>query len=375
MRPTSLDITGFVTKKDGQLIVGRRVQDSGHCDPVGGPEPRVGVGICCLLRNVARLEAVNNLLLLRAMRAQDPFVNWPRNGQSPNQPPQHQYPGHYPGQVQYPARGQYHGQQPQPGWGQGYSPPPPRKKSEVKPWMVVVGVLVVVGGIGSTCPVDEGESDPAVSEAPHGAAAVQEEELREPVVSADYDVECPAGKELQTASLDPGSGRLVGHCTIPFRVVTNEDEDIPLYHSRIRGLVVDEKATEADLQELLAWYYPSMRRQVMAGGSEHKKVFVYVYPNEKRAKAGLGEWTAMVGVTGKTLPETVEPAFKLPSKGAKKPSPKENAVYDDLQKELFGNPDEDEDRIMKRVAKRHRMSVKKLDAIQLKVLVYRSGAK
>ena len=185
--------------------------------------------------------------------------------------------------------------------------------------------------------------------------------------------DCPPGQELHGATLDSESGQMLGHCTIPFRVVTNEDEDIPLYNSRIRGLVVAEDATRTQLEQLLDWYYAEMKAEVMASGAPQKKVFIWVYPSERRARAGLGEWVAMVGTTGHSLPDELEPDFKLPDPSAEKPTAEEDALYDDYVQALYADPELAEKTITRRFARKRKVSVKRIEAVHLKVFTYRSG--
>jgi hypothetical protein len=94
-----------------------------------------------------------------------------------------------------------------------------------------------------------------------------------------------------------------------------------------------------------------------------------------RAKAGMGEWIGMIsGMAheGRPLPSNPEPDFKLPDPGTPKPTAKENQIHDDLLKALFENPDTPEEVVLKRIARKYRISVKKLKDINIKVMVYRN---
>jgi hypothetical protein len=177
--------------------------------------------------------------------------------------------------------------------------------------------------------------------------------------------------------VDPETGQIVPRCGIRFETVQSNDKNEANVVGRMRSLVIEPEHTREEIGELLQWYYGQMRAELSGMGKPNKQIFVYSYDDRKRVTAGLGEWQGMIQAIvtdGAELPEQVVPQFKLPPAGAKKPSAREEMIYDALMQEFVKSAGaEDEDTTMKRVAKRYKMTVKELSDLHLKVMVYRNS--
>lgn len=137
--------------------------------------------------------------------------------------------------------------------------------------------------------------------------------------------------------------------------------------------MVAETATQSDLTELLEYVYSTTRATVMADPRDFKEVYAWVYVSEKRAKAGNGEWIAMIKETGEgRLPERTTPSFQLPDPKAEKPTPQEDEIYDAFWDALNKDDSPDaEERIKRELARRYKKKPKDIDRIYLKVYAYR----
>lgn len=194
----------------------------------------------------------------------------------------------------------------------------------------------------------------------------------------------PTGADCESKGLmvwaehvDPETGKAVPRCGIRFETVESNDKNEANVVGRMRSLVIEPGRTREEIGELLQWYYGQMRAELSGMDKPNKQIFVYAYDDRKRVTAGFGEWQGMIqaiATDGAALPEQAVPQFKLPPAGAKKPSAREEMIYDALMQEFAKNAgSEDEDATMKRVAKRYKMTTKELDALYLKVTVYRNS--
>ena len=163
-----------------------------------------------------------------------------------------------------------------------------------------------------------------------------------------------------------------------YQEVENRDVDLPAVAKRIRVLVVQPGLPEQQLRVLLISYERQLRADVRGAQAPNKLIYVYVYDDVRKVKAGLGEWVGMIkseALDG----EPFGPAdlrLRIPDPSVPVPTQRENQIYDYLQNELWRDPDVPEDKVLARVARHFGLSVEVLNAIFLKVFTYRhSGAR
>lgn len=88
------------------------------------------------------------------------------------------------------------------------------------------------------------------------------------------------------------------------------------------------------MRQLLTTCCAEQRASVEASRAPNKKVAVFVYPTERRAKIGGPEWIGRAMAFGENLPEKPVLTLHLPDADAEVPTEREEEIYDALELEL-----------------------------------------
>lgn len=185
--------------------------------------------------------------------------------------------------------------------------------------------------------------------------------------------------------------------TVRLSLVSNDDSTGPVKAQRVRHYVFDGYLTKAALRQVLEELHRQAQAELQQLRQPNRFATVFVYRNERRARAGRGEWNGMASsrsLDGATL-GGADFSMRVP---VDPPSEAEDGVYDDLMDELarrdsagdYQNKvvasgrtltssdiatmgrltDADERAARKAIAAKHRMTVKQLDEIVAMVTTY-----
>lgn len=163
--------------------------------------------------------------------------------------------------------------------------------------------------------------------------------------------------------------------TIPLKLFKNDDLRSPIKDTKSRIMLINEGVDDTRLRTALQDYYQLMKEDLRTSRNETRHVFIFAFPTKTRAEAGLGQWRGMVkeiALNGEPLSDQPEITIKTPSSDVETPTVRENKIYDETMKALFDNPDQKESRIMKKVARKNKMSVRSLEELFIKVSAYRN---
>jgi len=118
----------------------------------------------------------------------------------------------------------------------------------------------------------------------------------------------------------------------------NEDRRSGLKDQKARVLLIQGTPTEAQLRKALTDYYLEVRAELEHSPNKVRHVWLFAFPTEARAKAGMGEWhgrAKAIAMNGDPLPLVPELTIQLPSKDVPQPTAREDAIYDMLMEELY----------------------------------------
>ena len=197
----------------------------------------------------------------------------------------------------------------------------------------------------------------------------------------------------------PASPRLPNAADIPLTLIENNDHQSPIKDQKSRVLLMRRPMNEEELRKALSDYYSLMRAELEHSSNDVRHVWLFAYPTEARAKAGMGEWEGRaqaIATGGEPLPTTPELTINMPKADEERPTAREDEIYDALMKELqavdsAGDYQEkvmakrgalskkdlqkmatlqerDEARVMRKIAKRYKMTVAELEKLHIKVL-------
>ena len=158
---------------------------------------------------------------------------------------------------------------------------------------------------------------------------------------------------------------------IPFRVLENRDSHNPVVTKIIRVLVIGEGHSSTKVRQLLRMYYANTSIK-LRGTSGMKRVWMYVYDSAHRYKRGAGEHIAMLQEAGMKLATwPSEITLRVPLyKNA--PSKRKLKIYEALQDALHVHyKGSKESYVNRKVARRFRISKKKLSKIWAEVYSWR----
>ncbi len=196
--------------------------------------------------------------------------------------------------------------------------------------------------------------------------------------------------------------RVQKNTKLPLKLFKNDDRRSGIKDQKARVLIIEGELSEPELRKALTDYYLKVRSELEDSPNKVRHIWLFAFPTEARAKAGMGEWhgrAKAIAINGEPLPLVPELTINLPNKDVPQPTAQEDEIYDMLVEELYAEDssaeyqkkvlaqrsrltqkdldemarldERDEKRARQRVAKHYKITLKQLDTLYLKVLVAR----